>query len=235
MSGGTGYFAPTPFTELTEAVGLGRVRPTTGLVEEQATSVMLDVGREIGHVELNVSTFASVIDDAVVTRRMDDGTLLIENAADPVRTWGVETLARYHSGPVHVTASHTFLRSRETDPLGGTRREVPLTPRHAFGMVGAWEDTWGRAGVELYYTGQQDLEDNPYRLESKRHFILGVLVDRRIGRFRFFLNAENILDTRQTRHDPLLLPAQAPDGRWITDVWGPLDGRSFNGGVWISF
>jgi iron complex outermembrane receptor protein len=63
--------------------------------------------------------------------------------------------------------------------------------------------------------------------------IVGLLVDRRFGRFRVFLNAENILDTRQTRFDPLLRPARTPDGRWITDVWAPLDGRAFNGGVWI--
>ena len=79
------------------------------------------------------------------------------------------------------------------------------------------------------------MDDNPYRSVSESHFILGFLVDRKVGRFRFFLNAENILDTRQTGYDPLLRPTQTPDGRWITDVWAPLDGRSFNGGVWIAF
>jgi hypothetical protein len=46
-----------------------------------------------------------------------------------------------------------------------------------------------------------------------------------------FVNAENVFDTRQTRHDPLLLPQRSPEGRWITDAWAPLEGRSFNGGV----
>ena len=60
-------------------------------------------------------------------------------------------------------------------------------------------------------------------------------MDRRFGPFRLFFNAENILDTRQTRYDALVRPIQAPDGRWIADVWAPLEGRSFNGGVWLSF
>ena len=28
---------------------------------------------------------------------------------------------------------------------------------------------------------------------------------------------------------------ERPDGRWITDVWAPLEGRAFNGGVRVSF
>ena len=235
-SAGTGYFAPTPFTEETDAVGLGRLLPNSQVVREEVRSAMLDVGRVFGPMEVNVSTFASEVTQPLVTRRQADGNLFIENAIDPVRTWGTEVLARYHDGPLHVTASHTFLRSTEAGPSGAGRREVPLTPRHAVGMVGAWEEEGrGRAGVELYYTGRQELEDNPYRGVSESHFILGFLVDRRLGRFRVFLNAENILDTRQTHFDPLLRPSQTPDGRWITDVWAPLDGRSFNGGVWITF
>ena len=35
--------------------------------------------------------------------------------------------------------------------------------------------------------------------------------------------------------DRLVLPAQAPEGEWVTDVWGPLDGRVVNGGVRLSF
>jgi iron complex outermembrane receptor protein len=93
----------------------------------------------------------------------------------------------------------------------------------------------GRFGVELYYTGRQQLEDNPYRSESVSHVIVGFLVERRFGAARVFLNAENIFDTRQTAHDPLLRPSRSQDGRWLTDVWAPLEGRSFNGGLRLNF
>jgi len=235
ISAGNGYFAPTPFTEESDAVGLGRLLPNAELVAERASSAMVDAGRMLGPVELNVSAFASEIDHALVVRRVGDGTLVMENSPDPVHTWGTEVLARYRQGPIRLTATHAYLRSRELDPTGSGRREVPLTPRHSVGMVGAWEDDWGRAGLELYFTGRQELEENPYRTVSEPHFILGFLIDRRFGPFRLFLNVENILDTRQTAFDPLLRPAQTPDGRWVTDVWAPLDGRSLNGGVWISF
>lgn len=70
---------------------------------------------------------------------------------------------------------------------------------------------------------------------SRPYLILGFLAERRIGRARVFLNAENLLDARQTRTDPLLLPARAPEGRWTTDAWAPLEGRTFNAGVRLEF
>jgi outer membrane receptor for ferrienterochelin and colicin len=45
---GTGYFAPTPFTEETESIGLSRIRPLDGLDAERALTASLDVGRSIG-------------------------------------------------------------------------------------------------------------------------------------------------------------------------------------------
>ena len=235
-SAGAGYFAPSPFTEETEAVGLSPLSPLGDLDAERAVSAMLDVGRPIGPWELNATLFGSRIEDALVVTEDGVGGLTISNATGPVRTWGTEMLARFEREPIHLTATYVLTRSTEPNPIAPGRREVPLTPRHTVGIVGAWEDEeWGRVGVELYYTGRQELEDNPYRTRSRPYFIVGFLVERRLGPARVFLNAENILDTRQTAHDPLVLPAQTPEGRWITDVWGPLDGRAFNGGVRLEF
>ena len=56
-----------------------------------------------------------------------------------------------------------------------------------------------------------------------------------LGRYRLFLNLENLLDERQTQSDPLLRPARTADGRWITDAWAPLEGFVANVGVRIRF
>ncbi len=235
-SGGGGYFTPTPFTEETEAVGLARLVPYGGLDAETAWSGMLDVGRGLGAWELNATLFGSRIRDALVVTPGAGGRLALSNAEEPVRTWGTELLARYEREPIHFTATYVHTRSTEADPNGAGRREVPLTPRHTFGVVGAWEDEGqGRIGAELYYTGRQELEDNPYRTASQPYVVIGFLLERRVGPVRLFLNAENVLDTRQTGYDRLVRPAQSPDGRWITDVWAPLEGRALNGGVRLSF
>jgi len=93
----------------------------------------------------------------------------------------------------------------------------------------------GRIGVELYYTGRQRLEGNPFRPESRPYVVFGVLAERRMGRVRWFVNGENLLDVRQTRVDPLVLSARGEGGRWTTDVWSLLEGRTVNGGVRLFF
>lgn len=235
---GSGYFAPTPFTEETEAIGLSRLLPLGELEPERARTASLDVGREFGHLEVNATLFGSRAEHALhlVASGSEERPLRLVNAGGPTQTWGTEFLARWHREPFHLTASHTWLHSSESDPAGTGRREVPLTPRTAAGVVGMWEaEGVGRAGLELYYTGRQALEDNPYRDESRPYLVIGMLGERRIGAIRAFVNLENLLDVRQTRYDPLVLPARTLEGRWTTDAWAPLEGRVINAGVRIDF
>jgi iron complex outermembrane receptor protein len=99
-----------------------------------------------------------------------------------------------------------------------------------------WEkEEEGRIGLELFYTGRQRLEDNPYRVQSQPYWIVGVLAERRFGPIRLFINGENLTNTRQTRYDRLVRPQQHLDGRWTVDAWAPLDGRTINGGIRLSF
>jgi outer membrane receptor for ferrienterochelin and colicins len=229
---GTGFFAPTPFVEETEAVGLSPLLPIADLEAERARTASVDVGGALGPLELNATWFGSRVRDALQLRDAPGGRLALVNSGGVTRTWGTELLARYRSGGVHVTATHTFTRSTEPSPDGTGRRDTPLTPRHSAGLVGAWErEGEGRVGVELYFTGAQELDENPYRPRSEPYVIAGAMVEQRVGRARLFVNAENLLDVRQTDHDPLLLPARGRGGRWTTDVWAPLDGRVLNAGV----
>jgi outer membrane receptor for ferrienterochelin and colicins len=64
---------------------------------------------------------------------------------------------------------------------------------------------------------------------------LSALGELKLGETRVFVNAVNLTNVRQTHFDPLVLPAQEPDGRWTTDVWAPLGGRVFNAGVKLEF
>ncbi len=117
LSAGTGFFAPTPFTEEVEAVGIGRLNEPDAWLEERARSAMVDVGRAFGPVEFNASAFGSVIDDPLQTVREPDGTLTIRNAPQgSVETWGTEVFAALRTGPWRLIGSHAFLRSTEPDP-----------------------------------------------------------------------------------------------------------------------
>lgn len=238
LSAGTGYAAPTPFNERTEAVGLAELLPLRGLQPERAQSASIDVGWSVGALELNGTVFASIVRHALMARRSPTEPLWLEiiNAAGPTRTQGTASIARYSRGPLHVIGTHTFMMATESQPLGAGRREVPLTPRHMAELAAILEnEAWGRIGVELSYTGRQSLEDNPYRSEGAAYVEISLLGEARIGDVRVFLNAENLTDLRQTRFDPLLLPTRAADGSWTTDAWAPLEGRVFNLGVRLEF
>ncbi|MBD0320112.1 MAG: TonB-dependent receptor, partial [Gemmatimonadetes bacterium] len=76
---GTGYFAPTPFTEETEAIGLSRLRPIAGLEAERARTASLDVGRTLGALELNATLFGSRTENAIRLRE-SAGVLELANA-----------------------------------------------------------------------------------------------------------------------------------------------------------
>jgi iron complex outermembrane receptor protein len=177
-----------------------------------------------------------VVVDPVVTKHFDDGTVEFLNAPDDTRTAGTELLLRYRREGFVALATHAWTRSTEFDADERLRRAVPLTPAHAASMNAIWEgDDWGRFGIEMYFVGVQELDQNPYRRTSRRHLLLGALAERRFGRLRVFINAEDLLDVRQTKYDPLILPAPRPDGRWTVDAWAPLDGRVVNGGVRVAF
>ncbi len=238
LSAGTGYSAATPFIDETQVVGLSRVIPLQDVQSERAKSASLDVGWSTRRIELNGTLFASAVSDPLVLRESvaQPGRFEIVNAPTPTRTIGAELLGRLTFGPLHMITAYTYVHSTEADPFGGSRREVALTPRHAAEIACIWEsESKGRVGFELSYTGRQHLEHDPYRDVSAQYVEVSALAELRIRAVRLFLNAVNLTDVRQTHFDPLLLPVQAPDGRWTTDVWAPLDGRVFNVGVRAEF
>jgi iron complex outermembrane receptor protein len=231
-SAGTGFFASTVLTEETEAAGLSRLEVPSALVAERGRSASLDVTRAAGPATVTMTLFASRVAHPIDVDRATG--LVLTNAIEPTTNTGVELLGVVRRAPFALTGTYTFVSARETD--AGRRVSVALTPRHSAGIVGMMEsEDTGRLGLEVYYTGEQRLEYNPYRAASRPYVIVGVLGERRFGRFRVFVNAENITDVRQTRWDPLVRPTRAPDGRWTVDAWAPLDGRTFNGGVRIAF
>ena len=235
-SWGRGFYAPTPFVEETEAAGLSRLEPLTGLVAETADTLSLDIGYASGALETGLTLFASDIDDAMRLQTVAADRVQLVNQNGVTRTRGVEALLRWRRAPYVVTASYLYLDASE--PLVDTagHRSVPLTPRHSAGIVAMWEEhDRGRVGLELYYTGTQSLEDNPYREQGKPYLHIGLLGEIVLGRYRLFLNLENLLDVRQTREDSLLRPTRAPDGRWTVDAWSPLEGFIANAGVRIGF
>jgi iron complex outermembrane receptor protein len=234
-SGGRGFYAPTPFVEEIEAAGLSRLDPLGRLKAETATTASLDIGYARGPIEANVTLFGSNMRNTTRLEAIAPDRVQLINIDRPTRIRGSELLLRYRRDGVTVTGSYVYVDASEAVP-GGGRQTVPLTPRHSAGLVAMWEEhDRGRLGLEVYYTGRQKLDDDPYRTRSRPYFELGLLGEIVVGQARLFLNAENLLGTRQTRYDSLLRSTRAPDGRWTVHVWAPTEGFVLNGGVRLRF
>ena len=200
VSVGTGFFGPSALTEETEAAGLSRLEIPRALRAEQGRSASLDISRTDGPASYTVTLFASSIRHPIDVDR--SAGLVLTNLDEPTTNIGVEVIGTLRREPFALTTTYTYVQSREQE--GDARLDVPLTPRHSAGLVGMWErEDVGRVGVELYYTGVQRLEENPFRTESEPYVILGLLGEWQFGRLRLFINGENLTDVRQTKWDPL--------------------------------
>lgn len=233
---GRGFYAPTPFVEAIEEAGLSRLEPLGTLKVETADTASVDVDYKAGPLEAHVTLFGSEVRNAVRLEDVGPDRVRLANIAGRTRTRGVELFARYRWQEFSLVGSYVFVDATEPDPSGIGRRLVPYTPRHTGGLDFMWEKRGkGRIGLEAYYTGPQTLEDNPYRSRGRSYFTLGAMGELILGKVSLFLNAENLLNVRQTKYDPLLLPQRAAAGRWTVDAWAPLDGFTVNGGVRIRF
>jgi outer membrane receptor for ferrienterochelin and colicins len=202
------------------------------LEAERGLSASFDLSRTDGPLSYTATLFASRVNDPMHVERSP--SYVLSTLPDPTTNVGLELLGTLRRAPLSVTGTYTYVRARET--VDGIEKDVPLTPRHSAGIVGMWEkEDVGRVGIELYYTGQQSLEENPYRSLSEPYIILGLLAEKQLGRVRLFVNGENLTGVRQTRWDPLVRSTRAADGRWTVDAWAPLEGRNINGGLRLRF
>jgi iron complex outermembrane receptor protein len=228
---GGGFAAPTPLVDDVVATGLGTLLPLRGLHAERAVTASLDAKWADGGWDVNASVFTSEIRDPMEAVSAPGEKLQLVNQPGPRRAPGAEALIRYLAGPLQLIASWSYLDVTEvaTTPM---RQGAPLVPRESGELAGILEsEQRGRIGIELGYTGRQALTNDPFRSVSEPYFELNVLGELRFGAVSVFLNAINLTDVRQTHFDPLLRPTPGPGGNPITDVWAPLQGRTFNLGI----
>lgn len=150
-------------TEETEAAGLTRLTIPRPLEAERGSSASLDITQAFG-TNSSPTIFGSRVTDPLQVER-ELSYVPLNQAADATNA-GLELLGTWRRGPYVATANYTYVRSREG--ASEQREDAELTPRHSAGLVGMWEpEGKGRVGLEVYYTGRQRLEVNPYRADRK--------------------------------------------------------------------
>lgn len=61
---------------------------------------------------------------------------------------------------------------------------------------------------------------------------MGISGERKFGHFSLFMNFENLLDTRQSRWEPMYTGSVQRPG--FREIYTPIDGFIFNGGFRIT-
>ena len=239
---GKGFFAPSPFIEDIDEAGLSRLMPLENLDAEHASTASIDIAYVLDSVETSLTLFSSDIDN-VTDLEVINGTdevsgkqVRIVNADGDSEINGAELLLRYRWQDIKFTGSYLYLDATKENDASFDRVPLALTPQHSAGLVVMWEEHGSHLlGFEAYYTGTQHLESNPYRERSEPYWHLGLLGQITIGQVSLFVNAENLLNIRQTKVDSLVLPEQAPSGRWTTNIWSRNDGFTVNAGIRFKF
>lgn len=230
LSGGTGFAAPTSMTEEVEAIGLRAIQPSS-LDAERSAGFMLDLSGPVLGAEFLLTGYGSFVNRAI--QLVDLGTPelsgALRNAAGATRVGGAEAAAIWRFPAGRFLLTYGYADGTRTDAETGAREAVPLLNRHRIGGDLMLEKPGVyRLGIEGIYYGRQTLDDNPYRGESEPYLYVMAIAMRQFGSLEVVANFENLLDVRQTKHDPLVRPAPTVGGRWTTDVWAPLEGFMAN-------
>jgi iron complex outermembrane receptor protein len=237
LGGGTGFKAPTIFVEKAEERGFRNAYLSTDAVAERSQSGSFDINWKtivdaIG-VDINAVAYLTKLDDALVADpdSLRNDLLVLRSATGTTVARGAEMALKLSYEEFKLSFGYTYLDATQTDR--DRRYELALNPRHSLGSVFMWESEEAemKVGLEAYWTGAQRLEDHPLRDRSPSYWITGLLVEKGFGPIRIFFNAENFLDTRQTRFEPIILGDPMKGPVETLPIYAPLEGRVFNGGI----
>ncbi|MBN4070952.1 TonB-dependent receptor plug domain-containing protein [Crocinitomix catalasitica] len=234
--GGMGYRMPTVFNEESEVYGYKNIIPIDygAIKPEQSYGANIDFkfrntfGSKNFLVTLNQMFYYNYITNPIILTTPSFNELSYTNFGDNLNTMGFESQIKMTVWKFTWFFGYTFTEATIQD--GDVNYGLPLTPRHSIkGDILFVVDNKWRIGWDYDYKSGQLLSDNSV---TRDLFTTGVVVERTLNNFVIFLNAENFTDVRQTNFNESLL--SGPNGTpQFTEIYAPLDGFFFNGGLKI--
>ncbi len=238
LGGGMGFKAPTIFVEDAEAIGFRNTTLFPGIVAERAQSATFDVNCHsplFGTIaaKFDAALFVTELDHALLANSdsLAAGAIHIQNASGPTTSRGFEFTSDLSLDELRFTASYAYTDVQQTN--NNKTYELPLNPRNWLGLTLSYEDEEEgfRTGVEAYYIGEQHVEDDPFRTVTPSYWLMGALIEKAFGPFHLYLNAENLLNIRQSTYEPLFLGNPMLGDYRALPLWAPVEGRTINGGL----
>ena len=233
LGGGLGYKAPTLFTEDSERLQYQNILGLNSQANklEKSFGLNLDFNYRTNIFDDKVSFtinhlfFLTRINDPLQLLPTGTGNYQFVNVAGNIETKGTETNIKLGYKDFKLFLGYTYTDAHRHE--GALKLDNPLTAKHRINSVLMYEvhDEW-KVGLEAYTFSKQLLNDGSY---GKNYTIMGFMVEKLWERFSIYVNFENFTDSRQTRFDNIYTGTVSnPQFR---DIYAPLDGFVFNGGI----
>lgn len=174
----------------------------------------------------NQTFFLTQINNSII---QDANAFTYSNSKLITSTKGIDNYIRINRQPYELYIGYTY-----TLPVNSINSEQPYftyTPLHraALTLIDRLTEQL-RIGFETSYNGFQ-YRDNGAK--TKDYFFLAASLQYKTGMFTFVLNAENLLDFRQSKYEQIV--GGTPSDPQFAKLWAPIDGRVFNLSVMLKF
>jgi outer membrane receptor for ferrienterochelin and colicins len=232
LGGGLGYRLPSMFNQEAELYGYRGIAGINidSLEPERSIGLNIDFNyktllSDVATLSVNQLFFYSTLKSPLVLQSQivpSGYSHSFVNADGDTKTIGFETAIKFSLYDFTLFVGYTFTQAQ--NELGGVTSDLTLSPKHSLkgDLLYVLPSLW-RIVVDYEYKSSQLLSDGR---RTRDLFMTGLVVERTVGNFVFFLNLENITDVRQTKYESLLSgPNNTPQ---FTEVWAPLDGFFVN-------
>lgn len=233
LGGGLGYKTPTVFNEDAEKTQFQNILPINQQSANNENSVggNLDFNYRTGFSDvgftINQLFFYTRLNKPLVLTGAAGSNYQFVNSSGFIDTKGIETNLRFTYNDFKLFVGYTY--ADVNTHFNNTASWYPLTAKHRLNNVLMYERE-GRLkiGLEAYYFSPQTLNDGA---TGKSYWISGLMAEKLWDNFSFFVNFENIFDTRQTRFDTIYTGSIS--NPTFRDIYAPVDGFVVNAGLRI--
>ena len=227
LNGGFGYKTPILISYVNPETDLNHLPSNTQLNTELSRGFNTDLNFDKLfsnklHLTLNQSFFYTLILNPVFDTTTTSNFLGLNNASKPLLTKGLQTYIRLKYEELEFYFSYVFTDVEKR--YDSTNFTMPTTAKHNFSSVLVYEhDEQWRVGIESSFIASQ--LDEHYK-PVKDYLLLAAMFQYNFGHYSFVLNAENLLDFRQSNYGKIY--SGSIGNPEFHKLWAPIDGRAIN-------
>lgn len=229
LGGGSGYKTPTLFNEESERRQYANILPIneSSVRNENSGGANFDVNyrASLGDVGFTINQlfFYTRLNHPLVLSSSANGSSFI-NADGHLDTKGMETNLRFTYSDFKLFIGYTY--ADVNTHYNNVKSWFPLTARHRLNNVLMYEKEENlKIGLEAYYFSKQKLSDGI----GRPYWTFGLMGEKLWEKFSVFINFENFTDTRQSEFDTIY--TGTINDPMFRDIYAPVDGFVFNGGI----